>query len=46
MIGDQVMSGMAYETIDMSSLPVGMYVLQLYDKTYHKVLKRVKVVKM
>ncbi|MCZ2102286.1 MAG: hypothetical protein LC107_12215 [Chitinophagales bacterium] len=46
MVGDRVMSGMAYEAIDMSSLPAGMYVLKLFDKTYHKVLKRVKVVKM
>ncbi|MCZ2102287.1 MAG: T9SS type A sorting domain-containing protein [Chitinophagales bacterium] len=46
MVGDRVMSGITYESIDMSSLPAGMYVLQLFDKTKQKVLKRVKVVKM
>ncbi len=46
MVGDRVMSGMAYESIDLSSLPAGMYVLQLFDMAYHRVFKRVKVVKM
>ena len=44
--GGQALSGMAYESIDISSLPAGMYLLQLYDKTYHKLLKSTKVVKM
>lgn len=46
MIGDQVMSGMAYETIDMSSLPAGMYVLQLFDKTKQSFFNSIKVGKL